>query len=208
MSRASPSRSATGPLPVDACELVACGLYRRDFPSQQAQGSIASRDPQAEAGFNTGTRRRLRGIMRAECARIRTDDRSARAERAEARYARAASSATSPTRARARAARAAIARASARRRSEGPAGAKAKSPPAKPKRSAEAAKPTAAEAEAAARCAAATRRADSARVGEQQPGGLDDVAWAGVAVAAEAATIGVRLASRAIEAVRGNSERD
>jgi hypothetical protein len=43
---------------------------------------------------------------------------------------------------------------------------------------------------------------------EQQPGGLADVAWAGIAVAAEAATLGVRLASRAIEAVRGNSERD
>jgi hypothetical protein len=43
---------------------------------------------------------------------------------------------------------------------------------------------------------------------EQQPGGLADVAWAGIAVAAEAATIGVRLASRAIEAVRGNTERD
>jgi hypothetical protein len=43
---------------------------------------------------------------------------------------------------------------------------------------------------------------------EQQPGGLADVAWAGIAVAAEAATIGVRLASRAIDAVRGNSERD
>ena len=43
---------------------------------------------------------------------------------------------------------------------------------------------------------------------EQQPGGLADVAWAGIAVAAEAATIGVRLASRAIDAVRGNAERD
>jgi hypothetical protein len=42
----------------------------------------------------------------------------------------------------------------------------------------------------------------------EQPGGLADVAWAGIAVAAEAATLGVRLASRAIEAVRGNSERD
>jgi hypothetical protein len=39
-------------------------------------------------------------------------------------------------------------------------------------------------------------------------GGLEDVAWAGVAVAAEAATIGVRLASRAIEALRGNAERE
>jgi hypothetical protein len=38
-------------------------------------------------------------------------------------------------------------------------------------------------------------------------GGLEDVAWAGVAVAAEAATIGVRLASRAIEALRGSTER-
>jgi hypothetical protein len=45
---------------------------------------------------------------------------------------------------------------------------------------------------------------------EPDPGGaagLEDVAWAGVAVAAEAATIGVRLASRAIEALRGSTER-
>lgn len=58
-----------------------------------------------------------------------------------------------------------------------------------------------------ARPAAAPPRAD--RDPEpQEPGGLADVAWAGIAVAAEAATIGVRLASRAIEAVRGNPERD
>lgn len=44
--------------------------------------------------------------------------------------------------------------------------------------------------------------------GQPAGGGLADVAWAGVAVAAEAATIGVRLASRAIEAVRGKPERD
>jgi hypothetical protein len=37
-------------------------------------------------------------------------------------------------------------------------------------------------------------------------GGLEDIAWAGVAAAAEAATLGVRLASRAIEALRGNQE--
>jgi hypothetical protein len=43
---------------------------------------------------------------------------------------------------------------------------------------------------------------------EQTPGGLGEIAWAGIAVAAEAATIGVRLASRAIEAVRGNPEKD
>jgi hypothetical protein len=53
------------------------------------------------------------------------------------------------------------------------------------------------------------RPADPERpIADQQPGGLADVAWAGIAVAAEAATLGVRLASRAIEAVRGNSERD
>ena len=40
-----------------------------------------------------------------------------------------------------------------------------------------------------------------------ESGGIEDIAWAGVAVAAEAATIGVRLASRAIEALRGSSER-
>jgi hypothetical protein len=37
-------------------------------------------------------------------------------------------------------------------------------------------------------------------------GGIEDLAWAGVAAAAEAATLGVRLASRAIEALRGNPE--
>ncbi len=47
---------------------------------------------------------------------------------------------------------------------------------------------------------------------EEEPakegGGLEDIAWAGVAAAAEAATIGVRLASRAIEALRGNAEKE
>jgi hypothetical protein len=42
---------------------------------------------------------------------------------------------------------------------------------------------------------------------DEPGGGLEDIAWAGVAAAAEAATLGVRLASRAIEALRGNSER-
>ena len=36
---------------------------------------------------------------------------------------------------------------------------------------------------------------------------LEDIAWAGVAAAAEAATLGVRLANKAIEAFRGTSER-
>jgi len=38
-------------------------------------------------------------------------------------------------------------------------------------------------------------------------GGLEDVAWAGIAAAAEAATLGVRLASRAFESLRGNPGR-
>lgn len=37
---------------------------------------------------------------------------------------------------------------------------------------------------------------------ERSGGGIEDVAWAGVAAAAEAATIGVRLATRALEAMR------
>ena len=36
----------------------------------------------------------------------------------------------------------------------------------------------------------------------ERRGGIEDVAWAGVAAAAEAATIGVRIANRAIEALR------
>lgn len=42
---------------------------------------------------------------------------------------------------------------------------------------------------------------------DRSSGGLEDLAWAGVAAAAEAATIGVRLASRAMEAVRDSVER-
>lgn len=38
-------------------------------------------------------------------------------------------------------------------------------------------------------------------------GGIEEIAWAGVAVAAEAATLGVRLASRAIDALRGSTDR-
>jgi hypothetical protein len=41
----------------------------------------------------------------------------------------------------------------------------------------------------------------------QDSGGLEDLAWAGIAAAAEAATIGVRLASRAMEAVRDAGKR-
>jgi hypothetical protein len=42
--------------------------------------------------------------------------------------------------------------------------------------------------------------------GAERPSGLEDLAWAGIAAAAEAATLGVRLATRALEAVRGNTE--
>jgi hypothetical protein len=38
-------------------------------------------------------------------------------------------------------------------------------------------------------------------------GGVEDLAWAGIAVAAEAATLGVRLLSRAVEAVRKPPDR-
>jgi hypothetical protein len=37
--------------------------------------------------------------------------------------------------------------------------------------------------------------------------GVEDLAWAGITVAAEAATLGVRLLSRALEAVRGPADR-
>ena len=42
---------------------------------------------------------------------------------------------------------------------------------------------------------------------EPQGGGIEDVAWAGVAAVAEAATIGVRLANRALEAMRDTVDR-
>jgi hypothetical protein len=45
--------------------------------------------------------------------------------------------------------------------------------------------------------------------GEEASGGagLEDLAWAGIAVSAEAATLGVRLVSRAIDAARKAAER-
>jgi len=41
----------------------------------------------------------------------------------------------------------------------------------------------------------------------EQGGGLDDLAWAGVAAVAEAATLGVRLANRAFGALRDGVDR-
>lgn len=52
--------------------------------------------------------------------------------------------------------------------------------------------------------------ADPARPDEPPadgPGGLEDLAWGGIAVAAEAATLGVRLATRAAEALRDAASR-
>jgi hypothetical protein len=55
---------------------------------------------------------------------------------------------------------------------------------------------------------AAQRADDEPSASDQrEPGGLEDLAWAGIAAAAEAATIGVRLASRAMEAVRDAGKR-
>jgi hypothetical protein len=48
---------------------------------------------------------------------------------------------------------------------------------------------------------------EGSRTEQEQIGGLEDVAWAGIAVAAEAATLGVRLAGRAFEAARDAVER-
>ena len=52
-----------------------------------------------------------------------------------------------------------------------------------------------------------TEPAPDTTASEDHGGGLEEIAWAGVAAAAEAATLGVRLANRALEALRGNSER-
>jgi len=41
---------------------------------------------------------------------------------------------------------------------------------------------------------------------DEEGGGIEELAWAGVAAAAEAATLGVRLANRALESLRGGSE--
>lgn len=56
--------------------------------------------------------------------------------------------------------------------------------------------------------AAGPADADEPPPSAKQGGGLEDLAWAGVAAAAEAATIGVRLANRALGALRGSPERD
>ena len=101
-----------------------------------------------------------------------------------------------------------------RRSGKGGGAAKAKPKPAVKAKPAAKAKPKrAAKPKAAPRPRAAPKPPPSAPPErEREPaaaargGGLEDLAWAGVAAAAEAATLGVRLASRAIESLRGNSE--
>jgi predicted flap endonuclease-1-like 5' DNA nuclease len=48
---------------------------------------------------------------------------------------------------------------------------------------------------------------DQARATGVGPAGLEDLAWAGIAVTAEAATLGVRLVGRAFDAARRAAER-
>jgi hypothetical protein len=50
-------------------------------------------------------------------------------------------------------------------------------------------------------------RAEPAAPADEGQTGIEDLAWAGVAAAAEAATLGVRLATRALETVRRAAER-
>ena len=53
----------------------------------------------------------------------------------------------------------------------------------------------------------ATDKVPDPTVASERSGGIEEVAWAGVAAAAEAATIGVRLATKALEAMRGTVDR-
>ena len=80
-----------------------------------------------------------------------------------------------------------------------------------PRRAAEAA-PSPSEPKPAAEAASAEPAAEPqpSPGGTPEPAagaGIEDVAWAGVAAAAEAATIGVRLATRALEAMRDAVDR-
>ena len=51
------------------------------------------------------------------------------------------------------------------------------------------------------------REPEAPEPGDEREGGVEDLAWAGITVAAEAATLGVRLLTRAVEAVRRPSDR-
>jgi hypothetical protein len=69
--------------------------------------------------------------------------------------------------------------------------------------------PPAAAAEEAPETEPAAAEADAERDEHRSlsPAGLEDLAWAGVAVTAEAATLGVRLLGRAVEAAKRATER-
>ena len=91
---------------------------------------------------------------------------------------------------------------------ESPAAAKAKTAePAPPPAPAPepAAEPTAGPEPVRARAEAPAAAPDEQ--GREGGGGIEDLAWAGIAAAAEAATLGVRLASRAMGAVRDSVDR-
>ena len=176
-------------------------LFAGDFPAshacmrQRADSTLYRPDTQ------DGRRYASSGIATrasADRAGIRADERRAPSRARGRRLRPAACSATCRTPARAR---------RSPRRDSG------KSAPAKPAAAAPK-RAAAAQAEAAPRRPTEARPAPppkparaGAGAGGPQGGGLEDIAWAGVAAAAEAATIGVRLASRAIEALRGSSER-
>jgi hypothetical protein len=59
----------------------------------------------------------------------------------------------------------------------------------------------------AAEGAAPRPRQPPAAEADRAAGGIEELAWAGIAVTAEAATLGVRLLSRAIDAARRAAER-
>jgi hypothetical protein len=56
--------------------------------------------------------------------------------------------------------------------------------------------------------AGAERETPVAAASEPRISNLEDLAWAGVAVAAQAATVGVRFASRALDAARRSVDRE
>jgi len=94
--------------------------------------------------------------------------------------------------------------------SAGPATARARAPsPASSAARASAASGRRASASGARRAPQSSEReaAAPAESGEAAGGGIEDLAWAGIAVTAEAATLGVRLLSRAIDAARRATER-
>jgi hypothetical protein len=94
---------------------------------------------------------------------------------------------------------------SPRRRAGG--GAEAKPTPTPDPKPAPAPAPQAGRAESGPRARPAAKERATPAPSEEPGAGLEDLAWAGIAVTAEAATLGVRLVSRAIDAARKAAER-